>query len=82
MQGATRFSDVLPSDSLHRWRRGVVRNGRVPLHETRHRLALDWMAIRFGSGFHRSRIYSSGLSSEAGTPRARQHLVEVDVSLR
>jgi hypothetical protein len=43
--------------------------------------SFDRMAIRFGSGFHHSRIHSSGVSSEAGTPRAGQHLVEVDVSL-
>ena len=82
MQGAARFSNVLPSDSVHCFRRRVVWNDSLRLHETRPRLAFDRMALRFGSGFHRSRIYSSGLSSEAGTPRARQHLVEVDVSLR
>ena len=79
MQGATRFSDVLPSDSLHRLGRRVVRNDRIRLHETRPRLAFDRMAIRFGGGFHGSRIHSSGVSSEGGASRRRQHMVEVDV---
>ena|SRR5882762_8051852 len=80
MQGAARFSNVLPSDSIHCLRGRGVRNHSLRLHETRPRLAFDRMALQFASGFHSSRIYSSGLSSEVGTSRARQHLVEVDVS--
>src|SRR5215472_4456431 len=82
VQGATRFSYVLPGDSPHRFRRRVVRNNLLRLYETRPRLAFDRMAIRFGRGFHHSRIHSSVVSSEAGTPRHKQHMVEVDVTLR
>jgi hypothetical protein len=39
----------------------------------------DWIAIRPCSGFHRSSIHSSGVSSEAASSRRRQHLAEVDV---
>ena len=80
MQSAARFSGVLPSDSLHRFGGRVVRNGRIRLHETRPRLAVDRMAVRFGGGFHCSRIHSSSISSEAGASRPRQHMVEVNVS--
>jgi hypothetical protein len=80
MQSSARFFDVLSSDSLHRFGRRVVRNGSIRLHETRPRLAVNRMAIRFGSGLRCSRIHSSSVSSEAGASRRRQHMVEVDVS--
>lgn len=79
MQVATRLSGVLPRDSLHRFGRCVVRNYRVGVHRTRHRLAFAWMAIRPCSGFHRSINHPSGVSSEVGASRRGEHLVEADV---
>ena len=82
VQSAARFSYVLPSDSLHRFRKRVVRNNRLRLHEARPRLAFSGVAIRFGSGLHHSRIHSSVVPSEAGASRNRQLMVEVGVTLR
>lgn len=82
VRSATRFSSVLPRDSLHRFRRRVVRNNRLRLHETRPGLAINRMAIRFGRGFYHSRVYSSVVPSETGPSRHRQHMVEVDLTLR